>query len=89
MSTNLIRTFLGNGHDLIKEIAVNSDISWIRMCEIINMYIVYIVENRRKLEVGKKKSLVLLPTNTSKLLASWKGPTTIIDQAKAKTKAKA
>jgi hypothetical protein len=33
----------------------------------------------RKLEVGQK-ILVLLPTHTSKLLASWKGPYTIIDK---------
>lgn len=33
----------------------------------------------RKLEVGQKV-LVLLPTHTSKLLASWKGPYTIIDK---------
>ena len=33
----------------------------------------------RKLEVGQKV-LVLLPTHTSKLLTSWKGPYTIIDK---------
>ena len=33
----------------------------------------------KKLEVGQK-NIIQLPTNTSKLLASWKGPNTIIDK---------
>ena len=33
----------------------------------------------RKLEVGQK-ALVVLPTNTTKLLASWKGPFIVTDK---------